>query len=132
MRRRLASSSLVGAAPGGDALDDEEPLPGLHVAEATCFALQGGGDVTLGEASVEAQLLRAVLFDLGHALGERVARREVALKRLRVEKRDEQDDADGEPVQQEPAAWNPAARSSLLRAAGHLGRDFESERRRPA
>jgi hypothetical protein len=77
-----AAVALVVAAPGRDALDDEEALAGLHVPQAAGLALQGRRSVTLGEAPFEPLLLRAQPPNLRRPLGERVPRRDVAPERL--------------------------------------------------
>jgi hypothetical protein len=119
---------LVGATPSRDALDDEEALAGLHVAQATGLSLHGGGSVPFGEAPLEPLLLRAQLPNLGRPFGERVPGRDVAPERLGVEKGDEEHDADGKPTQEEPSAWNAVARSPLLGAAtGHSAVSFAGE-----
>src|SRR6185295_8593723 len=94
---RLVLVLLVLAAPGSDALDDEEPLAGLHIAETAGLAGDGLGRVHLTETTLEPELLGPEPLNLGGALGEGVLGGHVAPEGLRVEERDECDDGDRQP-----------------------------------
>ena len=62
----------LGATPGVDALDDEEPLPRLHVAETPSLAREGLRRVRFREPALEGAFLRAQRLHLGGALLDRV------------------------------------------------------------
>src|SRR4249919_1355810 len=104
MRTRLVVFLLVLAPPGSDALDDEQALAGLDVAEPSRLAGHRLGRVRLRQSPLEPQLLLAQRAHFRGLLLDRIARSQVAPQRLPVEERDERERAHAEPAEQEPSA----------------------------
>src|SRR5215208_4632836 len=84
--------------PLGNALDDEEALAGLDVAETACLGKERGVARLRGEPPLEARLLELERLQLRLRLREFLAGVEVARQRLVVQEGDEADDRDGEPA----------------------------------
>src|SRR5215211_192075 len=92
-RRRLARRP-----PLGDPFDDEQPLAGLHVAEAPGLAHQRRVARLRRQPPLEPRLLRLERAQLRLGTRDVAARLEVARQRSVVEERDEADDSDRQPA----------------------------------
>src|SRR5262245_10877094 len=94
------------ALPLRDALDDEEPFSGLHVAEASCLAPQGLEALGLHEPSFQPCAVGLKAADVGLAASELraclVPRRERAVVQERDDDEDEQEPRPPEPRQPDP------------------------------
>ena len=113
-RRRLYGvGGRVTALPGGDALDDEEPLAGLDVADPPRLAGESGVAPRALEPALEACLLGAERHDLRAPRAELAPRLQVARDRPVVEERHHDEDGDRE---QDAEAAPLAARLALRRA----------------
>ncbi len=83
-------------APRGDALDDEQPLAGLHEPEPPRFSNELVTGAGARDSTLESRALGFQRPDVGPAALELVLRVEIRVCRLPVEERDENEPSDRE------------------------------------
>jgi hypothetical protein len=115
------------AAPRSDALDDEEALARLHVADTSRLTGERSGRVGIRQLALEPQLLCAKQAHLLGPTFQVVTGGQVTTKRLRVEERNERNNGNAEPAQKDARSCgpSPAPTWSLTSHVGHVfrGRD---------